>query len=148
MGTIADTLQILERVLEYKKAARDICLAAARQICGDPAEALTRIAKTHADHIQQVPRIFKDLKFKKGPSEEEMALTEVDLSLFRNVGKGSTLDLIGAAVRIETEAVRLLQKPLERADALDLRGFLETVIRTASENIETLKRLAGKPQKP
>jgi rubrerythrin len=144
MGAIADTLQILERVLEYKKAARDVCLAAARQAGGDTAETLTCIAKVHAEHIQLVPRIFKDLKFAKSSSEND-ALTEVDVGLFRMVGKGSTLDLLGAAVKVEKEAIRLLQKPLERAEALDLRGFLETVIRTATENIETLRRLAGKP---
>jgi hypothetical protein len=147
MGTIGDTLQILERVLEYKKASRDVCLAAARQCGGDPADLLTRIAKTHAGHIQQVPLLFKDLKFGKSPNPEEEALTEVDVSLFRDVGKGSSLNLVGAAVRIESEALRLLRKPLERAQSLDLKSFLELVIETAEENIETLKRIEPK-QKP
>jgi hypothetical protein len=146
MGAIADTLQILERVLEYKKASRDVCLAAARQCCGDPSDALTRIAKVHAGHIQQVPLLFRDLRFGKSSSAED-ALTEVDVSLFRDVGQGSSLDLVGAAVRIETEAMRLLRKPLDRAkeaEAENLRLFLELVIRTAEENVQTLKRLNPK----
>ena len=141
MGTIADTLQILERVMEYKKAARDVCLAAARQTCGDPADVLTRIAKAHSAHLQEIPRIFKDIQFRGTRSAEEAALTEIDVSLFRDAGKGTSLDLVGAAVRIEAEAMRLLQKPLERSGRGDLRRFLELVIRTAGENIETMKKL-------
>jgi hypothetical protein len=52
---------------------------------------------------------------------------------------GATLNLVGAAIRVEQEALRLLQSPLERAKEADLKNFLEMVVQNARQNIKALQ---------
>ena len=129
MGAIIDTLQILERVMEYKKACRDILLAAARSEVGYKSDALRSLAAGHDEDVKQIPLLFKGLTFgHRPPSDDDVPLTEIRPALFQDVGKGGKLNLLGAAIRVEKEAIRLLDNPLQKTgmifpglvDAVDL----------------------------
>ncbi|GEM_PF-2600590 len=146
MGSVVDTLQTLERVMEYKKAGADVCMAAARLAEEDARNVLVDMAVKHQDHVKRIPVLFKHLEFESAPSPEEMPLTEMRECLFHDVGKGSNLNLLGAAIRVEKEAMRLLRKPFERAGPGDLRDFLRLVIDTARKNVETLETLSSPPR--
>ncbi|MHC5038307.1 MAG: hypothetical protein ACYTHM_13410 [Planctomycetota bacterium] len=139
MSSIVDTLQILERVMEYKRASFDICQAAARHSGEDAGALLSTIAQTHDAHLKQIPLIFKHIEFSKSGSAEETPLTEIRTGLFQDLGMGATLNLVGAAIRVEQEALRLLQSPLERAKEADLKNFLEMVVQNARQNIKALQ---------
>ncbi|MHC4779809.1 MAG: hypothetical protein ACYTFG_14640 [Planctomycetota bacterium] len=145
MSAIVDTLQTLERIMEYKKASYDICMAAARHAQDASGNVLVKIAQAHDEHLKKIPVIFKHLQFGGSSDQDSDALTEIRSGLFQDVGSGQSLNLVGAVLRVEKEALRLLQRPLEKATAQDLKSFLETVVQTAKENIELLGRIASPP---
>ena len=145
MGTIGNTLQTLERVMEYKRASYDICMAASRHAPERTSGLLEAMALQHDADLRQIPLIFKHLDFTKVASKDDTPLTEIRTGFFQNLGEGTSLNLIGAVINIEREAVRLLQRPLERAETEDLKTFLEKVLQTARSNIESLENLGPAP---
>jgi hypothetical protein len=140
MGAIVNTLETLERVMEYKRTSYDICMAAARHTDGRSGDLLQSIAMAHDADLKRIPVLFNHLDF-KSTSADDTPLTEMRTGYFQNLGEGVNLDLTGAVLRVEQEAVRLLQRPLERTDSPELRSFLETVVRTARENIDLIGRI-------
>lgn len=147
MGTIGDTLQTLERVMEYKKTSADLCMEAARTAEGARRKTLVDMAVAHDAHVRQIPVIFKHLQFSSSLRGDETPLTEMRSNIFADVtSPAGGVDLVGAVVRVEQEALRLLRKPLERAGSTDLRAFLQEVVDTAQSNIERLETLRREGQ--
>jgi len=144
MGAIVDTLETLERVMEYKRTSYDICMAAARHAGAGASDLLQSIALAHDADLKRIPALFNHLEFSKS-SSDETPLTEMRTGYFQNLGEGVPLDLLGAVIRVEQEAVRLLQRPLDRTGSQDLRSFLETVVRTARENIDLIEKIQPRP---
>jgi hypothetical protein len=138
MGAIVNTLETLERVMEYKRTSYDICMAASRHADTQTASVLEGIALAHDEDLKRIPVLFRHLEFSKS-SGDDTPLTEMRTGYFQNLGDGVSLDLLGAVVRVEQEALRLLQRPLDRTDSEDLRAFLETVLKSARENIERIE---------
>jgi hypothetical protein len=141
MNGIVDTLQTLERIMEYKRTSYDICMAAARHAEGASGSVLVKIAQAHDAHLKEIPILFKHLQFGGGSDAESVPLTDIRTGLFQDVGMGQSLNLVSAVLRVEREALRLLQRPLEKATSQDLKSFLKTVVGAARENIEQLKQI-------
>ena len=109
MGNIQDALEILQRIMEYKIASRDVLKSALKEASDRDKPVLETFYKEQVDTLARIPVIFKKLKFNAPRQAAEDSVTEMMDGLFIEVaagGAGEALDFRRAALRIEEKAIQ------------------------------------------
>ncbi len=148
MGKISDALQLLQRVMEYKIASRDVLKSAVKRADPRDRPALEGFLKEQVETLARIPEVFKKLKFDAPREPSEDSVTEMMDGIFIEAAaenQGKELDFRAAALRIEEKAMKILQKPLlEHNIPPELRTVLEESLLLAEIHASQLRKMIGR----
>ena len=145
MGNISDTLQILQRVMEYKMASRDILKSAVKYAPQEQRDVLKGFLDEQVQSLRRIPLVFEKLRFDAPPSTTNDSITEMMDGVFVEAASGAageTLDFRRAALRVEEKAIQILRRPLEEYDLPpELRTVLEQSLLVAEIHTRQLRKM-------
>lgn len=145
MGAISDALQILQRVMEYRMAGRDILRSALKNAREEDKPVLEEYLGEHDASLERIPAVFRKLKFDAPAEMTSDSVTEMMDGVFleaAGAGSEDALDFRRAALRVEEKAVQLLRRPLEEHTMpQELRSVVEESLLAAEIHARGLRRL-------
>ncbi len=145
MGKIGDAVQILQRVMEYKIASRDVLKSAIKRADDRDKPLLETFYAEQVETLKKIPVVFQKLKFDAPKEANEDSVTEMMDCIFIEAaasGTGKDLDFRRAALSIEEKAMKILKKPLlEHSIPAELRNVLEESLLMAQIHASQLRKM-------
>jgi hypothetical protein len=150
MGEISDALQVLQRIMEYKIASRDVLRSAIKGASEDDRSVLESFLSEQEETLRRLPHVFKRLKFDSPPEPDDDSVTEMMDGVFIEAAaegadsKSGRIDFRVAALRVEEKAILLMKKPLvEHSLPEELRKVVEENLLSAEIHASQLRKMIG-----